>query len=182
MESHPDGLPPVRCSPPAGRHAVSQDEFINPFPALNAAQRRHLFFTGQAALLIPRQEPSAPGTGLYAKKHAVRSVIVRFCSVKALRSSACHRRVLVPHDTPHPFEVVPMCMPVSVTGLETSMTSQTPQLFNNLSLVAVSRWSHSPPLPVMSVDYSAEIAYGKLGPSLARIIHEASATSADTRL
>ena len=70
--------------------------------------------------------------------------------------------------TSHPFEVVPMCMPVSVTGLGTSMTSQTPQLFNNLSLVAVSRWSHSPPLPGMSVDYSAEIAYGKLGPSLAQ--------------
>lgn len=173
MESHPDGLPPVR-PPPAGRHAVSQDEFIYPLPALDAAQRRHLFFKGQAELFTSRQEPSAPCTGLHGKREAVRSEIVRIFSVKALRSCACHRRFLVPHDTSHPFGGVPMRMLVCVTGLVTSMTSQTPPLFENLPLVAC-RVGDTGRLPPSSVrqcrfDYSAEIAYGKLGPSLARII------------
>jgi hypothetical protein len=102
-ESHPDTPPPVRCFPPAGRHAVSQDEFIYPLAALNAAQRRHLFFNGQSELFISRQEPSAPGTGLYAKKHAVRSKIARFLSVKALQSSPCRSRFVGLHDSSHPF-------------------------------------------------------------------------------
>ena len=106
-ESHPDGLLPVRCFPPSARHAVPQDEFIDPLAALNAAQRRHLFVDGQAELLISRQEPSAPGTGLSAKKHAARSKIDRLFSVEELRPSSCHRRILVHHDRSHPSGVVP---------------------------------------------------------------------------
>ena len=169
-ESHPDTLPPVRCSPPAGRHAVSQDEFIYPLAALNAAQRRHLFFNGQAELFISCQEPSAPGTGLYAKKHAVRSTIARLLSVKALQSSPCRSRFVGLHDSFHPFGGVPTCMPVSVTELETFMTSQTPQLFDNLPLVAMSCWRlvPLPLLPTCHFDHTVEIAYEELGRSLAR--------------
>ena len=67
-----------------------------------------------------------------------------------------------------------MCMPVSVTELETFMTSQTPQLFDNVPLVAMSCWrvTRSPtPLPLLPTchfDHTVEIAYGELGRSLAR--------------
>lgn len=65
-----------------------------------------------------------------------------------------------------------MCMLVSVTGLVTSMTSQTPELFDNLPLVAVSRGvtRHLSPssLRPCRFDYNVEIAYGELGRSLAQ--------------
>jgi hypothetical protein len=48
---------------------------------LNATQRRHLSFNGQAELLISGQEPAASPAGTHPKKHANPSTIGRFFSV-----------------------------------------------------------------------------------------------------
>jgi hypothetical protein len=58
-----------------------QDDFIQPLPALNATQRRHLSFNGQAELLISGQEPAASPAGTHPKKHANPSTIGWFFSV-----------------------------------------------------------------------------------------------------
>jgi hypothetical protein len=81
-ELYPDGLLPVRCLPSSGQQAVLQDDFIEPLATLDAAQRRHLSFNGQAELLISGQEPAASPAGTHPKKHAIPPMIVRFFSVR----------------------------------------------------------------------------------------------------